>query len=192
MKVGVLQFFSWPERRVRARNGLRPRARAHRDHGPHRLRRGVARRAPFHQLQRLPVGAHDGHAGGGAHQAAAHRHRRVAGAVLPSAAPGRGGGAARRAVGRAGQLGRRARLRAGRVREFRGAGRGEHLALSRGGRDRAARPGPRSGSASPASISGSTGSRSCRSRCSSRTRRCGWRRPRNPRSTGRPGAASRS
>ena len=41
-------------------------------------------------------------------------------------------------------------------------------------------------------ISTSTASRCCRSRCSSRTRRCGWRRPRRRRSTGPPAAASRS
>ena len=46
--------------------------------------------------------------------------------------------------------------------------------------------------ATRASSSASTASRCCRSRCSSRIRRCGWRRPRRARSTGQPGAASRS
>ena len=192
MKLGVLQFFSWPERRVpletvfaRALERIEIMDRAGYDAvwlAEHH----------FSSFSVCPSVHHDGHDGGGAHEAAAHRHRRVAGAVLSSAAARRGGGAARRAVGRPGQLGRRARLRAGRVREFRRAARGEHVALSRGGRDRAARLDRGAAELRRASISASTASRCCRSRCSGRIRRYGWRRPRKARSTGRPGGASRS
>src|SRR5262249_4117481 len=55
-----------------ARGGVQPRPRTHRDHGPRRLRRGVAGRASFHHLQRLSVGAHAGRSGGRPHQAPAH------------------------------------------------------------------------------------------------------------------------
>ena len=69
---------------------------------------------------------------------AAHRHGGVARPVLPSAAPRRGGGAARHPVRRPGQLGCRPRLRARRVQRLRGAARGERVAVSRDRRDRAA------------------------------------------------------
>ena len=60
MKVGVLQFFSWPERRVPLEavyaRALEPRRRD----GGERLRRRLARRAPLHVVQRLPLRPHDG------------------------------------------------------------------------------------------------------------------------------------
>src|SRR6185503_14955137 len=98
MKFGVLQFFSWPERRVGLATVF---ARA--------LERIEIMDSTgydavwlaehhFFELQRLPVGAHGRNPGGGAHQAAAHWHRGVAGAVLSPAAARRRSGIARRAV----------------------------------------------------------------------------------------------
>ncbi len=85
----------------------------------------------FSSFSHLPVDPHDGRAGRGAHQEPAHRHRGLAGALLPSAASGRRGGAARRPVGRPRQLGRRARLSDDRVPGLRRAARGQLPALSR-------------------------------------------------------------
>ena len=191
MKLGVLQFFSWPERRVPLETVF---ARAlERIEIMDRTGYDAVWLAEHHfsSFSVCPSVHLMGTMAAVAHQAAAHRHRRLAGAVLSPAAARRGGGAARRAVGRPGQLGRRARLRAGRVREFRRASRREHVALSRGGRDRAARLDRGAAELRRERISASTGSRSCRSRCSARTRRYGWRRPRKPRSTGRRGRGSR-
>ena len=80
MKFAVLQFFSWPERRVdlgtvyaRALERIEIMDRTGYDAvwlAEHH----------FSQLQRVPVGAHGRHPGRRAHAAAAHRHGGVAGA----------------------------------------------------------------------------------------------------------------
>ena len=168
MKLGVLQFFSWPGRHGPLEEVYARALERIEIMDTHRLRRGVAGRAPLHDLQRLPVGAHDGHAGGGAHQAAAHRHGGVAGGALSSAAARRGGGAARRAVGRPGQLGRRPWLRPFGVRGLRRADRGKRRRFREAVEIVLQALEPRSASATTARISRSTTSRCCPSRCSSR------------------------
>ena len=67
MQVGVLQFFGWRDRSVPLPSSTTWRSSA-RHHGQDGLRRRVARRAPFLQLFRLPIGAHDGRHGGRAHK----------------------------------------------------------------------------------------------------------------------------
>ena len=43
----------------------------------------MARRAPLHELQRLPLGAPDGHARGQPDAASAHRHGHLSSGLLP-------------------------------------------------------------------------------------------------------------
>ena len=191
MKVGVLQFFSWPGRHGPLEEVYSPRARAHRDHGQVGLRCRVAGRAPLHDLQRLPVGAHAGRAGGGAHQAAAHRHGGVAGGALPSAAARRRSGAARHAVGRPRQLGRRAWLCPFGVPRLRRAAGTECRALPRGRRDR-----PEGLDRGALHLQGRAfpvrrHRGAAQAACSSRIRRPGWPRRRRRRSNGRRAAAFR-
>ncbi len=147
MKIAVLQFFSWPERRVdlaavyaRALERIEIMDRTGYD----------AVWLAEHHFSSFSVcpSVHMM----GALAAARTTRLRIGtgvslGAVLSPAAPRRGGGAARRPLRRAGQLGRRARLRPGRVREFRGAAaRKAPRAFARRSRSCCA-PGPRTGSA---------------------------------------------
>src|ERR1700733_249126 len=102
--------------------GLRDGAGTVFHYGSDRIRRGLAGRTSFLDVFSLPVGTHDGNHGGRPHKAAADRHCGLTGAVLQSTTPGRGGGAAGRAVRRAGELGGGARVRAERVRRVQHTG----------------------------------------------------------------------
>ena len=61
MKVGVLQFFSWPERVPLSRSTAGHSSAS--TYGPDRLRRGLAGGAPLQHLLGLPLGARDGMSG---------------------------------------------------------------------------------------------------------------------------------
>ena len=120
-EIRVLQFFSWPERRVDLATVY---ARAlERIEIMDRTGFDAVWLAEHHfsSFSVCPSVHMVGDARRRPHEPAAHRHRGVAGAVLSPAAARRGGGAARPVVGRPGQLGRRARLCPGRVRGFRRA-----------------------------------------------------------------------
>ena len=193
MKVGVLQFFSWPERRVpleqvyaRALQRIEVMDRS-------RLRRRVARRAPLHDVQRVPVGPPDG-AGGGT------PHARTCGSAPPCrsprcttrcASPRRSpcvdvltGGRINWGAGRGFELGRVRRLRRRRPTRPRPVPRGRRGRA--GGVDERAAHVPRQ-------VLGLRRPRGpARSRSSSRTRRRGWRRRHRTPSAGRRRWATRS
>ncbi len=105
MKLGVLQFFSWPGRHGLLKKSTHAPSSASRSWtAPASMRCGWPSITSTYSV--CPSVHMVGTLAAAPHQAPAHRHGGVAGGALSSAAAGRGGGAARPAVGRARQLGR--------------------------------------------------------------------------------------